>query len=56
MTEPELPPKNVKIALVLVAVLAVSTIVGMGIYLNGLEARPPNQPSTQAPDDNTKAP
>ena len=54
MAEPELPPKSAKIALFLVAILAVSTLVGMGIYLNGLEALPTNQPSTVTPDDNTK--
>ena len=56
MAESELPPKTVKIALVLTAVLAISTLVAMGIHLNSLEARPTNQPSTQAPDDNTKEP
>ena len=56
MAEPELPPKSAKIALFLVAILAISTFVGMGIYLNGLETRPTNQPSTQTPEDNTKAP
>jgi hypothetical protein len=52
----ELPPKSVKIALVLVAIVAIATIVGMGIHLNRLEATPTNQPSTQAPDNNTKEP
>jgi hypothetical protein len=56
MAEPELPPKSAKIALILVAILAISTFVGMGIYLNGLETRPTNQPSTQTPEDNTKQP
>ena len=36
--------------------LLFSTLVAMGIHLNSLEARPTNQPSTQAPDDNTKEP
>jgi hypothetical protein len=56
MAEPELPPKSAKIALILVAILAICTFVGMGIYLNGLETRPTNQPSTQTPEDNTKQP
>ena len=56
MAEPELPTQSAKIALYLVAILAICTFVGMGIYLNGLETRPTNQPSTQTPEDNTKQP
>ena len=48
MAEPELPPKIAKIALVLTAILFISTLVGMGIYLNGLEASPTNQPTTES--------
>jgi hypothetical protein len=56
MAEPEFPPKSAKIALYLAAILAICTFVGMGIYLNGLETHPTNQPSTQTPQDNTKEP
>jgi hypothetical protein len=52
MAEPEYPPKIVNIGLVLIAVLAVGTLVGMMIHLNGLESSPANQSGTQAPANN----
>jgi hypothetical protein len=55
MTE-EYPPQIVKIALVLSAILWIATMGYAMTHLNSIDARPTNQPSTQAPDDNTKAP
>jgi hypothetical protein len=53
MAEPEYPPKSVKIALVLSAILWIGTIVGLAIHLpNIVEARPTNPPSTQTPAAN----
>jgi len=49
MTEADYPPKTVTFGLVLIAVLAIGTLVGMVIHLNGLEASAANQPSTEAP-------
>ena len=50
----EEPPKIAKIALVLSAILWIATMGYALTFLNSIEARPTNQPSTQAPDDNTK--
>jgi hypothetical protein len=55
MTE-EYPPQIAKIALVLSAILWIATMGYAMTHLNSIDARPTNQPSTQAPDDNTKAP
>jgi hypothetical protein len=52
MAEPEYPPKSVKIALVLVAILWIGTFVGLAIHLPNIDARPTNQPTTQAPGSN----
>ena len=52
----ELPAKSAKVALVLVAILAIAGTIGMMIHLNGLGGGPTTQPSTQAPGDNTKEP
>jgi len=49
MAETEYPPKSAKIALVLSAILWIAAVVGLGIHLNNIEARPTSQPSTQAP-------
>jgi uncharacterized membrane protein len=49
MAEAEYPPKTILIGLVLIAVLAIGTLVGMVIHLNNLESSAANQPSTQAP-------
>jgi hypothetical protein len=49
MAEAEYPPTTVKIGLVLIAVLAIGTLVGMTIHLNSLESSAANQPSTEAP-------
>jgi uncharacterized membrane protein len=40
MAEAEYPPKTILIGLVLIAVLAIGTLVGMVIHLNNLESRP----------------
>jgi hypothetical protein len=52
----EEPPKIAKIALVLTAILWIGTMGYALIFLNSTDARPTNQPSTQAPDETTKAP
>jgi hypothetical protein len=49
MAEAEYPPKTVKIGLVLIAVLAIGTLVGMTFHLNSLESSAAHQPSTEAP-------
>jgi hypothetical protein len=49
MAEAEYPPTTVKIGLVLIAVLAIGTLVGMMIHLKSLESSAANQPSTEAP-------
>ena len=52
----EYPPKSVKIALVLTAILWIGTMAWVALFLNKMEARPTSQPSTQAPADNANAP
>ena len=52
----EEPPKIAKIALALSAILWIATMGYALTFLNSIEARPTNQPSTQAPDDSAKAP
>jgi hypothetical protein len=52
----EEPPKIAKIALVLSAILWIATMGYALTFLNSIEARPTNQPSTQAQDDSAKAP
>jgi hypothetical protein len=49
MAEAEYPPQTIKIGLVLIAVLAIGTLVGMIIHLNKLESSAANQPSTEVP-------
>jgi hypothetical protein len=49
-------PKDREDALVLSAILWIATMGYLMTTLNSIDARPTNQPSTQAPDDNTKAP
>ena len=43
----EYPPRSAKIALVLTAIVWIATVVGLGIHLNKIEARP--TPSAPAP-------
>ena len=50
----EYPPKSVKIALVLTAILWIGTMIWAALFLNKIEARPTSQPSTQAPADNAQ--
>jgi hypothetical protein len=55
MAEAPYPPQSAIIALVLSAILAISTLGYVAIYRNNI-AHPTTQPSTPAPDENTKAP
>jgi hypothetical protein len=52
MAELEYPPKSVKIALVLSAILWIGTFVGLAIHLPNIGARPTSPPSTQTPATN----
>jgi hypothetical protein len=49
MAEHEYPPKTVKIALVLSAILWIGTVLGLAIHLPKVGAQPTSQPSTPAP-------